>query len=159
MILDFVNETKLTSTISNLDENEIANLMRTNISGTKWEHIENVNRALTPSDPSLEFIAEFETHTLADIRKELESGLPVSVWIETNPSSHPYLHSVVITGMDNRKKEISYNDPTDGKEIIISQSTFLTMWESFEARMVKTIIGRINRETLEKYMPQETNNE
>jgi len=159
MILDFVNETKLTSTISNLDENGIAYLMRTNSSGTKWEHIENVNRALTPSEPSLEFIAEFESHTLADIRKELESGLPVSVWIKTNPRTHPFLHSVVITGMDNRKKEISYNDPTDGRQITISQSNFLTMWESFDARMVKTIIGRINRETLERYMPQETNNE
>lgn len=152
MILDYVNETKLTSPISNLDENEIADIMKTSITGTKWDNIENVNKAMTTSVPSLEFITEFQTHTLTDIRKELDSGLPVSIWIVTNDGSNDYLHSVVIIGIDDEKKEISYNDPTYGEEITISQSKFMTMWESFDARMIKTKIGRIKRETLERYM-------
>ena len=159
MILDYVNELVLTKPEPNLSEDEIAKIMKTTISGTHFSEIENMNEVMTTSIPSLEFITEFESHTLLDIRKELESELPLSVWIVISDGSNDYLHSVVITGMDEIEKTISYNDPTYGEEKTISQSKFMSMWELDDARMIKTKIGRINRETLEKYMLQESNNE
>lgn len=159
MAFDYVNELVLTNPEPNLSEDEIAKIMNTTISGTRFFEIENINGVMTTSIPSLEFIAEFESHTLSDIRSELELGLPPSVWIVINVESNNYLHSVVITGMDKKEKTISYNDPIYGEEVTISQSKFMSMWESDGARMIKIKIGRISRETLEKYMPQESNNE
>ncbi len=159
MILDYVNDLELITPEPDLSEDEIAKIMKTAISGTKFSEIENMNGIMITSIPSLEFITEFESHTLSDIRKELELGVPPSVWIVINDGANDYLHSVVITGMDETEKMISYNDPTYGNEYTITQSEFMSMWESDNARMIKTKIGRINRETLEKYMTQETNNE
>jgi uncharacterized protein YvpB len=153
MILDYMNQVKLTKPESDRDETEIAKIMKTTISGTHFRNIVNINKMMTSSNPSLEFVIEFGPHTLSDIRKELESGLPVSVWIITNDGSNDYVHSIVITGMDEIKKEISYNDPTYGREQTISQIEFMSLWESHGARMIKTKIGGINRDTLEKYMP------
>jgi len=159
MILDYVNELLLTKPEQNLSEDEIAKIIKTTISGTHFSEIENINKVMTSSVPSLELITEFKSHTLLDIRKELESGLPLFVWIVINDESKNYLHSVVITGMNKIEKTISYNDPIYGKEITVSQSKFMSMWELDDARMIKTKIGRINRETLEKYMLQESNHE
>lgn len=158
MVLDYANELLLTEPEPRLDEVEIAKIMRTGILGTTYTNIENINDVLTNSNPSIEFISEFEPHTLLDIKKELELGLPPSVWIITNVDGHDYSHSVVITGIDNDAKKISYNDPTYGKEFVISQSEFMDMWELQGSIMIKIKIGRINRETLEKYMYQVTNN-
>jgi uncharacterized protein YvpB len=153
MIFDYMNRLVLTKPEQDLSEDEIAKIMKTMISGTHFHNIESINKVLTTSNPSLEFVAEFEPHTLNDIRKELESGLPVSVWIITNDGSNDYVHSIVITGIDEVKKEICYNDPTYGRERTISQIEFMSLWESHGARMIKTKIGGINRDTLEKYMP------
>ena len=159
MMLDYVNELVLIDPEPNLSEDEIAKIMKTTISGTRFFEIENMNEVMTTSTPSLEFIAEFESHTLSDIKSELELGLAPSVWITINDGGNDYSHSVVITGMDETEKTISYNDPTYGKEFTISQSEFMSMWESNGARMIKTEIGRIISESLEKYMHQESKNE
>ena len=159
MTLDYANELLLTEPEPRLDEDEICKIMRTNVMGTKFPNIENVNTLLVNSNPSIEFISEFEPHTLLGIKKELELGLPLSVWIIINMDGHDYSHSVVITGIDNEAKTISYNDPTYGEEYTISQSKFMDMWELNGSMMIKTKIGGVNRETLEKYMDLEINNE
>jgi len=159
MILDYVNKVVLIDPEPNLSEDKIAKIMKTTISGTHFSEIENMNEVMTTSTPSLEFITEYESHTLSDIKSELELGLPLSVWIVINDGANDYSHSVVITGIDETEKTISYNDPTYGKEFTISQSEFMSMWELNDARMIKTEIGRISRESLEKYMHQESNNE
>lgn len=159
MILDYANQFILTDPEPIRDEDEIAKIMNTDITGTIFSDVENINEILTVSIPSLEFIAEFQAHTLADLRKELQSALPSSVWIYLPVDGKFYSHSVVITGMDDNEKTISYNDPLYGKEFTISQSKFMSMWESNGARLIKTKIGRIKRETLEKYMDREDKNE
>ncbi len=126
--------------------------MNTTSSGTRFSEVENINKVLTKSDPSIEFSAEFKPHTLNDIKKELREGLPVSVWISTG--SVDYLHAIVIIGIDDIKKTISYNDPIYGIKTM-SQSEFVTKWEKGQALMIKTEIGRINRYTLD-YFPKET---
>ncbi len=155
MMLDYSNKVKLTEPAPNLEETKIAKIMNTKTNGTPLPYVANINSAITSSNPSLEFVPEFEHHSLADIRKELESGLPVAVWIVTSDGSNDYLHSVVVTGMDDEKKTISYNDPTYGEEKTITQSKFMDTWEEPGARMIKLKLGRIRRDTLEKYLPQE----
>lgn len=159
MILDYMNDVILTIPESDLSEDDIAKAMKTTVGGTQFPEVENINEVMALSNPSLEFIAEFKQHTLDEIKKEIRAGRPVSVWIDTG--SVRYLHSVVITGFDDTMKTISYNDPTYGREDTISQSVFLSMWEQGRGSglMIKTQIGRINRDTLEKFMPQELSNE
>ncbi len=92
MMLDYLNNEKLKIHESHLDENRIAKIMNTTTSGTAFSDVENINKALTKSVPSVEFCAEFQPHTLDDIRKELQKELPVSVWIFTG--SDDFLHSM-----------------------------------------------------------------
>lgn len=155
MMLDYLNEVILTKPERDLTEDELAKIMKTTISGTSLADVENINKVLTISNPSVEFIAEIKPYTLDDIRKELKKDLPVSVWIYTGVAE--YQHFIVITGIDEIKKTITYNDPIYGKDIKISQSEFLTKWEKGGALMIKTEIGRINRDTLEQW--QESTNE
>lgn len=155
MMLDYLNHEKLKIPESDLDENRIAKVMNTTVSGTVFSEVENINKVMIKSDPSVEFRAEFQPHTLDDIRKELQKELPVSVWISTG--SVDFLHSIVITGIDDIKKTISYNDPIYGTKTM-SQSEFVTKWEKGEALMIKTEIGRINRYTLDSF-PKETDDE
>jgi len=155
MMLDYLNNVTLIQPTANLEEPEITSVMNSKIDGTHLRDVANINDLLTASNPSVEFIPEFQYHQLADIKKELVAGLPVAAWIVTNDGSNDYLHSVVITGMNEEQKTISYNDPTYGEEKTITQSKFLSIWETPGARMIKVKIGRIPRDTLEKYMPQE----
>lgn len=149
MMLDYLNENILENPEPSLSEDQISEIMNTTISGTRRNEIHNINKRLTTSKPSVEFIAEFKPHTLDDIRKELANGLPVAVWIETGIAN--YFHSIVITGIDDVKKTITYNDPAYGKEYTISQSQFVMKWGTY-ALMIKTEIGRISRDTLEKWL-------
>ena len=151
MMLDYLNKVKLTIPEPTLDEDQIAEIMNTSISGTRLSEVENINDILTTSNPSVEFVAEFKPHTLDDIKKELQKGLPVAVWIHTG--SFAYLHSIVITGIDDIAKTICYNDPIYGQKTI-SQSEFVTKWEQGQALMIKTEIGRINRYTLEPWQQE-----
>ena len=155
MMLDYLNHEKLKIQESDLDENQIAKIMNTTLSGTVFFEVENINKVMTKSDPSVEFRAEFQSHTLGDIRKELQKELPVSVWISTGSAN--FLHSIVITGIDDIKKTISYNDPIYGMKTM-SQSEFVSKWETGEACMIKTEIGRINRYTLDSF-PKEIDDE
>ena len=155
MMLDYLNHEKLNIQEADLDEDQIAKIMNTTPSGTLFSEVENMNKVMTQSNPSVEFRAEFQPHTLDDIRKELQKGLPVSVWISTG--SVNFQHSIVITGIDNIKKTISYNDPIYGTQTI-NQSKFVSKWEAGEASMIKTEIGRINRYTLDSF-PKETDDE
>jgi uncharacterized protein YvpB len=159
MMLDYVNRVKVTEPTHALDEDRISEIIRTGISGTHFRDIQLINKEITSSNPSIEFEPEYSPHTLADIRKELEDGLPVMVWIVTTHGLNDYVHSVVVTGIDDKLKEISYNDPTYGTEHTVSQSEFLSQWQPPGAKMVKTKIGRLPRKTLDEFLREETINE
>lgn len=154
MMLDYLNHKKLKIPEPDLDENQIAKLINTTVSGTLFSDVENINEMMKKSDPSVEFNAEFQHHTLDDIRKELQKELPVSVWISTGVVD--FLHSIVITGINYTEKTISYNDPIYGINTM-SQSEFVTKWEKGGASMIKIELGRINRYTLDSF-PKETYN-
>ena len=69
-MFDRVNKQKLKTPEAELDENEIADIINTKVSGTIFSEVENINKLMTKSDPSVEFSAEFRPHTLDDIKKE-----------------------------------------------------------------------------------------
>ena len=156
MMLDYINRVKVTEPTRELDEDRISEIMKTGISGTHFKDIQLLNMEITSSNPSIEFESEYSPHTLSDIRKDLEDGLPVMVWIVTTHGLNDYMHSVVITGIDDERKEISYNDPTYGVEYTVGQSEFLSQWQPPGAKMVKTKIGRLPRKTLDDFPHEET---
>jgi uncharacterized protein YvpB len=156
MMLDYLNAEKLKTPEPELNEDRIAEIMNTTVGGTSFDDVENINKKMTKSNPSVEFRAEYKPHTLDDIRKELQKGLPVASWIDTGVAK--FLHSVVIIGMDDVKKTISYNDPIYGEKTI-KQTEFLAMWEKRGyPLMVKIEIGRISRNTLESFMDRGSSN-
>jgi ABC-type bacteriocin/lantibiotic exporter with double-glycine peptidase domain len=152
MMVDYLNKVKLMEPAPELDEAKIAKIVKTKVDGTHFKDIVYLNKELNATVPSLEFVPEFGTHSLAGIAKELEAGLPVTVWILAHDSGHDFPHAVVITGIDDARKEITYNDPAYGKEVTISQSQFLSKWEKLDQRMIKAKIGRLTRPTLEQFM-------
>lgn len=155
-MLDYISKRRDSTPMPNLEEEDIEGIVDTNVTGTNWNNIKNINSALAKSNPSIEFISEFGPHDLDDIRKELQKELPVAVWIKTNDGSNDYLHSVIITGIDDEKRQISYNDPTYGAEKTISQSSFLDIWQYPQgARMIKVEIGRFTIQSIEEFMTKE----
>ena len=76
----------------------------------------------------------------------------MTVWILAHDSGYDFPHAVVITGMDDTRKEITYNDPAYGTEVTITQSQFISRWEKLDQRMMKEKIGRLTRPTLEQFM-------
>lgn len=156
MAIDYLNKLKLVEPTRPLDESEIAKIVKTKTSGTYFNDVTYLNKELNNAVPSLEFIPEFAAHTLADIGRELEDGVPVIVYILVRDSGHEFPHAVIVTGIDDVKKELTYNDPAYGKEMTVSQADFLSMWEKLGPKMIKAKIGRMPRPSLERYMtPQE----
>jgi uncharacterized protein YvpB len=158
MYLDYLDKANMTKVESKLEEETIAEIMDTGPSGTRWPEIPNINSAIE-SNPSLEFIPEYGPHSLSDIKKQLEKNLPVIVWIAPIDAAYAGLHSILITGIDDEKKEISYNDPAYGEEKTLSQSEFMDLWQyEHGARMIKVEIGELTTKTqssLEPFMSKE----
>lgn len=155
MMLDFANKVLLTERTRDMEELEIAEVVKTGIGGTHLYSVSLINSELGAAVPSLEFIPEYQAHTLDDIKGELSKGVPVAVWIITSDGTDSYMHAVVITGYDETSKTITFNDPTWGKPTTISQSEFMSAWEPPGARMVKVILGRQRMKKLEDYVPKE----
>lgn len=154
MMLEYIGKTKLNAPIPNLEESRIAEIMQTNLTGTQFHNVGNINSAINSLSPSVELIAEYDARTLDDIRRQLQAGLPVAVWIRTADASPDYAHSVVITGIDDIQKLIYYNDPTYGVEKTLSQTMFLEIWDYWGSVMIKAEIGRRTSESMERYFPK-----
>lgn len=156
MILDYANTQLLEQPAPNLNEEDIAEIVNTGVSGTHFNNVPCINNHITSAVPSLEFIAEFAPHTLADIAKELKKGQPVAVWVVTSDGVNDYVHAVVITGMDDTKKEITYNGPAYGTTVTKEQSRFMSEWERLGTRMIKIEIGRITDRSMDEFMTRGT---
>src|SRR5581483_8468531 len=65
MMLDYLNNVTLIQPTANLEEPEITSVMNSKIDGTHLRDVANINDLLTASNPSVEFIPEFQYHQLA----------------------------------------------------------------------------------------------
>jgi len=75
---------------------------------------------------SLGFDTKYQPKTIEEIKVLLEEDTPV-IAVQNYSLSLPYSHARVIIGFDDEKEEVITNDPTAGKDYIISYSNFLAL--------------------------------
>ena len=82
--------------------------------GTEYNAIENINKLIERSIPSVEFKRDATYPQWDSIVSDLKDGKPVILWIECRDQlGHLYYHSVVVEGY--RYNKVSYKDPLHGE--------------------------------------------
>jgi len=75
---------------------------------------------------SLGFDTKYQPKTIEEIKVLLEEDIPL-IAVQNYSLSLPFSHARVIIGFDDEKEEVITNDPTAGKDYIISYSNFLAL--------------------------------
>jgi len=75
---------------------------------------------------NLGFDTKYQSKTIEEIKVLLEENTPV-IAVQNYSLTLPYSHARVIIGFDDEKQEVITNDPTAGKDYIISYSDFLAL--------------------------------
>ena len=140
MVLEYIRE-RFVSGFPKLDIAEISEILKTSadLGGTTFDNIKNINEEFRKTRPSLEFVPGIN-HKIDDIKKEIEIGRPVIAWIMMPDPNGDYPHSIVITGIDEDKLLIYYNDPVYGKETV-SIREFTDMWDGNFRVLIRIRIG------------------
>lgn len=75
---------------------------------------------------NLGFEVAYQSKTIEEIKVLLEEDIPV-IAVQNYSLNLPYSHARVIIGFDDEKEEVITNDPTAGKDYIISYADFLAL--------------------------------
>jgi hypothetical protein len=152
MVIDYMNNKMLNEKTANMSVMEIADAIGTRSDGTNINDVSKINKKIVDAVPSLEFKPEYRPHTLEDIHKLLESGLPCIAWLVIKPDGiHETVHAVVITGLDLKANVIYYNDPYFSKESE-SLGEFTAKWERADRALVRLVLGGKQRKVLTEWM-------
>lgn len=74
----------------------------------------------------LGFEVAYQSKTIEEIKVLLEEDIPV-IAVQNYSLTLPYSHARVIIGFDDETQEVITNDPTAGKDYIISYADFLAL--------------------------------
>ena len=102
----------------NISQSQIASKVITNGSSSVFRFISFAK--------GLGFETKYQSKTIEEIKVLLEEDIPV-IAVQNYSLSLPYSHARVIIGFDDEKQEVITNDPTAGKDYIISYSDFLAL--------------------------------
>lgn len=75
---------------------------------------------------NLGFEVAYQSKTIEEIKVLLEEDIPV-IAVQNYSLTLPYSHARVIIGFDDETQEVITNDPTAGKDYIISYADFLAL--------------------------------
>jgi len=75
---------------------------------------------------NLGFETTYQLKTLDEIKALLKEGIPV-IAIQNYSLSLPYSHARVVIGFDEENQELITNDPTAGKDYVLTYSEFLAL--------------------------------
>jgi ABC-type bacteriocin/lantibiotic exporter with double-glycine peptidase domain len=139
MVAKFIKD-RFSQGFPNLDLATISETIETDKGGTKFENIENINELFKKTRPSLEISASFRRN-LEDIVEEVnKKERPVIAWVMMPDPKAPFEHSIVITGVDEDKLIIYFNDPVYGKQEIPA-TKFMDMWNGCLRILITFKIG------------------
>ena len=102
----------------NISQSQIASKVITNGSSSVFRFISYAK--------NLGFEVKYQPKTIEEIKVLLEEDIPV-IAVQNYSLTLPYSHARVIIGFDDEKQEVITNDPTAGKDYIISYSDFLAL--------------------------------
>lgn len=149
MVLEYVKN-RFSEGFPNLDISKISVVLKTStdIGGTTFENIKNINEEFRKTRPSLEFVPGLY-HKIEDIKEEITHDRPVIAWVLMPDPNGNWKHSIVITDIDENKLLIYYNYPVYGKETV-SIRQFMEMWDGNARVLIRIKIGE--KVTLSEYM-------
>jgi len=102
----------------NISQSEIASKVITNGTSSVFKFISFAK--------SLGFDTKYQSKTIEEIKVLLEEDIPV-IAVQNYSLTILKSHARVIIGFDDEKQEVITNDPTAGKDYIISYSDFLAL--------------------------------
>jgi len=102
----------------NISQSQIASKVITNGSSSVFRFISFAK--------NLGFDTKYQSKTIEEIKVLLEEDIPV-IAVQNYSLNLPYSHARVIIGFDDEKEEVITNDPTAGKDHIISYADFLAL--------------------------------
>jgi hypothetical protein len=106
----------------------------------------------------LGFDTQYQSKTIEEIKVLLEEDIPV-IAIQNYSLNLPYSHARVIIGFDDEKEEVITNDPTAGKDHIISYANFLALNFNSNPDKCKVIILSLEEvDTLNAELIDDTDN-
>ena len=123
----------------NISQTEIASKVISNGSSSVFKFVSFAK--------NLGFETSYQLKNLEEIKALLKEGTPV-IAIQNYSLSLPYSHARVIIGFDEEKQEIITNDPTAGKDYILTYSDFLALNFDSSPNEFKVIILSPGQESL-----------
>ena len=106
----------------------------------------------------LGFDTQYKSKTIEEIKVLLEEDIPV-IAIQNYSLNLPYSHARVIIGFDDEKEEVITNDPTAGKDHIISYADFLALNFNSNPDKCKVIVLSLEEvDTLNAELIDDTDN-
>jgi len=106
----------------------------------------------------LGFDTQYQSKTIEEIKVLLEEDIPV-IAVQKFSLTQPYSHARVIIGFDDEKEEVITNDPTAGKDHIISYADFLALNFNSNPDKCKVIILSLEEvDTLNAELIDDTDN-
>jgi len=100
---------------------------------------------------NLGFEVAYQPKTIEEIKVLLEEDIPV-IAVQNYSLSLPYSHARVIIGFDDEKQEVITNDPTAGKDYIISYANFSALNSNSNSDKTKVIVlspGEVDNKNVE----------
>lgn len=138
MVLDYARE-RNGSGVPRLSIKTIARVVKTKFEGTAPKDVENLNRLLYRSRPSVKFKAEFMGR-FPTVEKELIEYRPVIVWINSVDPPDIVWHAVVVYGFQPETNHVLFRDPENKNPRDMEVGMFVDKW-GIQARLIKVIIG------------------
>jgi len=158
MVIRYLNNEILTERAPDLPLMEIARIVHTQ-DGTWAPDVKNMNPAMEPAIPSVEFDGEFKTHTLAEIDEEISNSRPCIAIMKLTDKVRWAWHAIVVTDIDIEGNKISFNDPqySDARfgDKTIRLSLFDALWQAALTTLVKVQIGQKTRTVLTQFVEKE----
>ena len=133
----------------NISQAEIANKVITNGTSSVFRFISFAK--------SLGFDTKYQSKTIEEIKVLLEEDIPV-IAVQNYSLNLPYSHARVIIGFDDEKQEVITNDPTAGKDYIISYADFLALNFNSNPDKCKVIVLSPEVDTLNAELIDNTDN-
>ena len=115
----------------NISQSQIASRVITNGTSSVFRFISFAK--------NLGFDTKYQSKTIEEIKVLLEEDTPV-IAVQNYSLTLPYSHARVIIGFDDEKQEVITNDPTAGKDYIISYADFLALNFDSDSGKCKVIV-------------------
>ena len=132
-----------------ISQAQIASKVITNGTSSVFKFISYAN--------NLGFDTKYQSKTIEEIKVLLEEDIPV-IAVQNYSLTLPYSHARVIIGFDDEKEEVITNDPTAGKDYIISYADFLALNFNSNPDKCKVIVLSPEVDTVNAELMDDTDN-